>query len=54
MARRSHFRLMPTRRRWERAVSGGLEFGWLPGDHDSLLEAPHVAVLAARLEALLG
>ena len=52
MARRSHFRLMPTHRRW-RSVSPGLEFGWLPGDHDSLLHEPHVRVFAQRLTALL-
>ncbi len=54
MARHSHFRLMPTRRRWQRVTSPPMDFGWLPGDHDSVLNEPHVRTLAARLETLLG
>ena len=54
MAQRSHFRLMPTRRRWQRVTSPAMDFAWVPGDHDSLLHEPHVRRLAARLEALLG
>ena len=54
MARRSHFRLMPTRRRWQRVTSPPMDFGWLPGDHDSVLNEPHVRALAARLEELLA
>ncbi len=54
MARRSHFRLMPTRRRWAGVASEGLEFAWVSGDHDSLLHDPHAAALAAEIEARLG
>jgi len=52
MARRSHFRLMPTRARWRR-ISPGMTFGWLPGNHDSCLHPPHATALAQRLDAVL-
>ncbi len=54
MARWSHLRLGLTRRRWAAAVSPELEFGWLPGDHDSCLGEPHVRALADRLGELLA
>jgi thioesterase domain-containing protein len=38
---------------WSACVGGKLITGSLPGDHDSLLQPPHVHVLADRLARYL-
>jgi amino acid adenylation domain-containing protein len=38
---------------WDPLVPSGLDVHFVPGDHNSLLEAPHVQVLAEKLQACL-
>jgi amino acid adenylation domain-containing protein len=34
---------------WGNLITGGLHLQWIPGDHDSLMQEPHVQVLAEKL-----
>jgi thioesterase domain-containing protein len=42
-----------TRLGWEGVAAGGMEVHEVPGDHFTLLEEPHVQILAAQLKACL-
>nr|MBA3922806.1 alpha/beta fold hydrolase [Nostocaceae cyanobacterium] len=38
---------------WDQLVNSGLDVHYVPGDHNSLLNAPHVQVLAEKLQVCL-